>query len=275
MRAGSLRGGQSAVSTSGETLLVPLPQFAQGRWSRLIAYPQGDPEAVAQRLAWLQREGVTAVYRQGSRSVDGFAILGLGYRGLVLLVQWRGQPVALKLRRLKADEVDLSQEAEALEAANQVGVGPQLLRANRECLLMDYCPGAGLLQWLQQDSPDLGHTWQVLQQLLDQAFRLDQLGLDHGDLRCVTEHVRVQGDRPVLIDFGGASRDRRPANVTTLTQGIWIGTAIAGYLQQHFAGTSFACATGPRRIQLIEHLRQYKLNPGPNTHQLLLKFLGP
>lgn len=261
----------------------PLEQFAQGRWGRLLAYPSGESAAIAQRLTWLQAQGVSAIHRHGPKPIEGWSTLGLGYRGLVLLAQYRGRPVALKLRRTNAPDVDLRAEAASLVAANQVGVGPRLLAAQEDCLLMDYCPGPGLLQWLEQVAPDQARVWGLLSQLLDQAFALDQIGLDHGDLRCVTEHVRVQGDasgplhsdRPRLIDFGSASRDRRPANLTTLTQGLFIGTAIAAYLQHRFEGSALACATGPRRTALIDCLRQYKSHPGSNAHRVLLNFLKP
>lgn len=258
---------------------LSLPQFMAHSSGGLLAFPHGEPAILAQRLSWLQAEDVTAVYNYGSKSIAGFNVLGVGYAGLVLLVQQYGRLLALKLRRTDGPQDSFHREAEAIATANPLNIGPQLISYSDDCLLMDYLPGPNLIDWLHSPAATLGETWSIIHLLLDQAFHLDQAGLDHGDLRCVTEHVRIetigQGHRPVIIDFGKASRDRRPANVTTLTQGLFLSTTVARTISERFSGTALDCQTAPRRSQLIELLRHYKRNSCQDAHKTLLNFLKP
>lgn len=250
--------------------------------ARLLAFPEAESEMFDQRVNWLQAQGVTAIYNYGPKQIDGFQALGLGYGGLVLLVQQGDRQLALKLRRTDGPQASFQGEAEAITTANRCQIGPQLIAHSDDCLLMEYLPGPKFIDWLhapatRQSATTFKQTSTVIQQLLTQAFRLDQAGLDHGDLRCVTEHVHIettaQGYRPVVIDFGKASRDRRAANVTTLTQGLFLSTTIARTISERFAGTMLDCQQQPRRSQLIDLLRAYKNNPCKKAHKALLIFL--
>ena len=260
-----------------------ISQLVTTAHARLLAFPQTEPETIAQRVHWLQAQDVTAVYNFGPKQIDGFQGLGLGYGGLVLLVQQGERQLALKLRRTDGPQASFRGEAEAIATANRFRIGPKLISHNDDCLLMEYLPGPKFIDWLHSPAATFEPTWAIIQQLLNQAFCLDQAGLDHGDLRCVTEHVHIEktepGDRfalrPVVIDFGKASWDRRPANVTTLTQGLLISTTIARNIRERFAGTVLDCQQAPRRSQLIGLLRAYKHNPCQNAHKTLLNFLTP
>jgi putative serine/threonine protein kinase len=284
--------------------MIPLADLTTHSVGRLLAYPSGDATLKQQRLDWLGQQGVEAVYGYGPKAIAGFPVLGLGYCGLVILVRRGRESLALKLRRSDSPSPSFAPEAAALALANGLGVGPQLMAANADAMLMEHLAGPRLLDWLQSPAADFEQTWMLLQQLLEQAFRLDQAGLDHGDLRCVTEHGRLarapgatkssamavlaspsiapraaevecQGDRPraTLIDFSRASRERRPANVTSLTQGLFLSTAIARTISQRYPHSPLNCQNQPRRGQLIAHLRQYKSNPADNAYKSLLIFL--
>ncbi|MDB9493629.1 hypothetical protein PN441_11200, partial [Spirulina major CS-329] len=218
-------------------------------WRGAIAYPRGDGDAIAAQLHTL---GITQLYDHGTKQIGTQRVIGLGYCGVVILGEWQGQRVAVKIRRRDAPKENLSAEATHLAAANRVGIGPRLWAASADCLVMEYLDGPSLPAWIRAQP---GAIAPLLKTLLHQAHRLDQVGLDHGNLRCVTDHVRVQGSTPVLLDFSSASTQRRPANLTTLTQGLFWGTAIANTI-----------ALGhplPERDRLIPLLKRYKHNPSP------------
>ncbi|MEM8544503.1 MAG: serine/threonine protein kinase [Cyanobacteria bacterium P01_H01_bin.119] len=233
----------------------------------LLAYPRLDQSGLQERSRSLLQLGVERLYSAGAVTVYGlpeFRVLGLGYCGLVVLARWQGRLVALKVRRPDAGKLSLAQEARWLGMANQSGIGPRYIAHTPNFLLMSYLAGEDLLSWVtcRAAAGDAARVQQVLGQLLDAGFRLDQLGLDHGNLRCVTQHAIVQGDmaqagqgypggcdRVQLIDFSAASLKRRAANVTTLAQGLWISTAIARVVNQLFP---------VHKAALIERLRAYK-----------------
>ena len=236
-----------------------------------LLYPKRSQSAgeplLRQRLQELERLGVEGFFDTqlpNAKRLGKWHALGLGYRGVVLLALWRGKTVALKLRRTdlnQADVTSLLPEAKALQLANGVGVGPTCWSAGEHCIAMDWVRGDRFIDWVYRAPDDPGYPADetvrvVLLQLADSSFRLDQLGLDHGELNCVASHVLVpegSGEPPVIIDFSQASRGRRPANVTALVQGLLIGTSIPKALARRF------CL--PEKEEAIARLRAYKQEP--------------
>lgn len=260
---------------------MSLEHFIANGYGPLLSYPVRDAALEQQRFAWLTEQGVQSIHSYGSKPIGALKTLGLGYGGLVLLVQQRDRRLALKLRRTDAPQANFQAEAEAIATANRFNIGPQLISYNDDCLLMEYLPGPKFIDWLHSPAATFEATRSIVHQLLNQAFQLDQAGIDHGDLRCVTEHVHIETTargahlalKPVVIDFGKASRDRRPSNVTTLTQGLLLSTTIARTISKQFSGTVLDCQLEPRRSHLIGLLRNYKNNPCQDAHQTLLNFL--
>ncbi|MGR3274826.1 serine/threonine protein kinase [Acaryochloris marina NIES-2412] len=243
---------------------VPLTEFLQSPQRRLLVYP--NDVVGCDRISELSDLGITEIYDWGPKLIQGWHCLGLGYCGLVLLAQGQGQQVALKVRRTDASRPSFAQEASMLTLANTQQVGPQLLGNSSNFLLMDHVVGQPLLTWLQETCSLTRATLQShLTQLLWQAFQLDQVGLDHGNLRCVTGHSMVTTQGPVLLDFSSASTTRRLANVTSLTQGLFWGTTIAPLLVPHWFH--------PDKQHCIERLRHYKHHPTTENFQRLLDLL--
>ncbi|NJR69227.1 MAG: serine/threonine protein kinase [Synechococcales cyanobacterium CRU_2_2] len=198
----------------------------------------------------------------------GWHVLGRGYRGVVFLGRWRGKTVALKLRRADAvPGASLLAEAAALALANGVQLGPTLWSASEGCLVMDSVMGDRLIDWVYREPtkpgyPSNAEVSAVLLQLAEAGFRLDQLGLDHGELSCVASHAMVCSElsgapEAVMIDFGQASLERRACNVTAMIQGLLIGTSIPQALARRFVL--------PGREVAIAPLRAYKRFPSPET----------
>ena len=245
--------------------VLSLEQFWHGPARQLLAYPSGDDGTLLHRWAELQTFGLDTIYSHGPETLASLEILGLGYCGVVLRVRHQGQDRVLKIRREHAPQKSLRMEADLLIRANAVGVGPRHIAHSDNFLLMDYIDGPMLVDWLQGSQSAEAIYW-IVTNLIHQAYQLDQTGIDHGDLRCITAHALVQAQGPVLIDFSGASLDRRPANVTTLVQGLFISTQIAQLLRPLFSQVT--------KSELIEYLRQYKHQPSLGHMQALLTYLG-
>ena len=249
------------------TAVLSLDQFWRSSARQLLAYPSGDDSVLNRRWQELQTYNLDAIYSYGPQTLACLDILGLGYCGVVLRVCYQGQDRVLKIRREPAPQTSLSTEAIMLMRANAVDVGPQHIAHSDNFLLMDYVDGPMLVDWLRQtESRSAEAICKVVVQLIHQAYRLDQLGLDHGALRCITAHALVNSTKPVLIDFSGASLNRRPANVTTLVQGLFISTQISRLLQPWFLEVN--------QSELIRHLRMYKQQPSLGQLNLLLTYLG-
>ncbi|ESA33050.1 ser thr protein kinase [Leptolyngbya sp. Heron Island J] len=247
------------------TSVLSLEQFWQSPSRQLLAYPNGDENTLTRRWAELQALDLEFIESYGPKILAGLNILGLGYCGVVLRVRYQGIDRVLKIRREPSPQVSLSVEAKMLQRANAVSVGPGYVVHSDNFLLMDYIDGPMLVDRLQE-LQSLETINRILAQLIHQAYRLDQIGLDHGDLRCITAHALVHSQEPVLIDFSKASLDRRPANVTTLVQGLFISTYVTNLLRPWFPHVN--------KLDVIEHLRRYKLQPSSNHVSRLLEYLG-
>lgn len=243
--------------------LVLRPDFLRSDAFSLLCYPSTNLSA--ERIGELEQLGIVGFHCFGPKHIHRWRCLGMGYCGLVLLVQLQGQVAALKVRRTDAPQDDFEAEASGLAIANQTQVGPSLIAHTQNFLLMDYAPGQPLSQWLSK-TPRRDIALRATRDLLAQAFRLDQAGIDHGNLRCVTNHVVINNHQPTILDFSSASFYRRAANVTTMMQGLFWGTVIAQQMQ-----SIGLCIDKESSIQ---QLRRYKKAPRLDNFERLLDLLN-
>ncbi|MBT9314910.1 RIO1 family regulatory kinase/ATPase domain-containing protein [Leptothoe spongobia] len=215
------------------TTILSLEEFWHSPARQLLAYPNGDEDTVLHRWAELQTLSIDGIYSHGPETLAGLEILGLGYCGVVFRVLHQGEDRVLKIRRESAPQSSLTIESTMLQRANVIGVGPSHIAHSDNFLLMDYIDGPMLVDWLQK-SHGVEEIHHIVVRLIHQAYRLDQARLDHGDLRCITAHALMRAQEPIIIDFSKASLDRRPANITTLVQGLFISTRIAKHLRPWF-----------------------------------------
>ena len=226
----------------------------------LLGYPGGSG---APYLDEMRRMGVDGVALFGDSEINGQRVLGKGHTGVVVLVRVRGMTAALKMRRTDSPRPDMDGEAVLLAAANRAGVGPRLLGHTPNLLLMEYIDGTPLREWLAA-RPPVRSTKGAIRRILEQCYMLDRIGLDHGELTDMSRHALV-GARTAIIDFESASLSRRPANVTSAAQCLYLGGLSA-------LTRGIYPAPGPDMI--IDALRAYKNQPGPGSFGSLLDMLG-
>jgi putative serine/threonine protein kinase len=173
--------------------------------------------------------GISALIFRGRHAIDGVPILGKGHVGIVVAGLLEGEEVAVKLRRADADRASMEAEGEYLRLANGVSVGPRLLGASREVLAMELVEGDYLVDWVGGLGPgDAEPLRGLLMDLMDQARRLDEAGLDHGELSSARRHVIVSGGVGRIVDFESASVSRRCSNVTSMAQYLFFNRGMAG-----------------------------------------------
>ena len=87
---------------------------------------------------------------------------------------------------------------------------------------MQYVEGVLISNWLRRRFGQK-RVKKVLVDLLEQCWRLDNAGLDHGELSHAPKHVIIdERDKPWIVDFETASLQRRTANVTSICQYLFI-----------------------------------------------------
>ena len=206
-----------------KTASVPIEKLAENAaYAQIFCYPNPKKVELKRRLGELRTLGVNALEFVGPKRVSDVSVLGKGCVGIVLVAHVDKRKAALKVRRLDADRSVMRHEAEMLKKANSADVGPKLLGFTDNMILMEFVDGFLLPIWLGKRVRKT-LVKEVLRDVLEQCWLLDHVGLDHGELSHAPKHIIVdKANRPFIVDFETASVDRRPANVTSVCQFLFI-----------------------------------------------------
>lgn len=241
-------------------------QFKDEKYASVLCYPRYDTEETAKRIKQLKRLGVKAIQFTGKKKAFDIPVLGRGHVGVVVVAITKTGQAALKIRRLDADRKEMQHEAEMLKKANSVGIGPCLIATERDFLLMEFIDGTLLPDWAAnlKGRGMKNKIRTVLRDILEQCYRLDHVGLDHGELSRAPKHVIIDTvDKPHIVDFETASTTRRTSNVTSISQYVFMKSQLAGILR--------------RKLGYLNHdvfvaaLRGYKHEPTRQRFEMLLK----
>jgi len=213
---------------------IPLESLNR-KHRQIVCYPKFMPADFEHKLNELRELGIEYIEFTGRNHINDIAVLGKGCVGIVLVAHTKDRKIALKLRRTDAPRSGMNHEALILEKANAVGVGPRLLGVTPNCLLMEHVDGLLLPQWLKTSNRmnDGKRVRTVLRSILEQAFRLDNAGLDHGELSYGPKHIIIRpNDGAVILDFESGSLSRRVSNVTSVSQFLFIGSSIGRHVSK-------------------------------------------
>ena len=129
---------------------------------------------------------------------------------------------------------------------------------------MQLIDGGLITDWLETNK-HAATVKQVLGEVLEQCFRLDQAGLDHGELSKAPKHLLVdKAQKPFIVDFETASVERRVANVTAVCQYLFAGNSSASKILAKIFGEK-------ERLNLIDVLKTYKNNRTRENFEGLLE----
>jgi len=227
-----------------------------------------DQKADAYLFFLLEETKISKTYALvGSTAIGKVAILGKGHVGVVVLAKRGSVRVALKIRRMDSQRDEMKRESRLLELVNTVGVGPKMIDSSRNFLVMEYLDGIKISKWVKQLS-GTGSSRKLkttIREVLEDCHKLDMLNFDHGELSDISRHVIVGSSKTSLIDFESSSTERRPSNVTSTTQAIYIGSGIAKNVQKIYKN--------PSKADIIEALRDYKKERTRESFKSLLKVL--
>lgn len=249
-----------------KTALVSTERLVEEPYVSILCYPRPTKAEAEKRLKRLEKLGVMAVSFEGEKRVSDVRVLGKGYVGIVVAAYVNDEKVALKIRRVDADRVSMEREAELLKKANSVGVGPRLMGASKDFILMQFVDGTLLPEWLKKrrSRPIMKIA---LRDVLTQCLHLDSVGLDHGELSNAPKHVIVDKDNKlVIVDFEAASLNRRPSNVTALCQFLFIGSGVAKIVARKLGRLD--------KNAIVEALKVYKNDRSPENFGHVLTTCG-
>lgn len=243
---------------------VLLKQLFEEPYASIVCYPRATLEDIKSRIEELDQFHIEALEFSGKTAAANVPVLGKGYVGVVVIAYVCGEKAALKMRRSDADRQSLEHEALMLAKANSINVGPRFLAVSKNFLLMQLIDGDFLEDWLETQK-DKKIINEVLLTILEQCWRLDEAGLDHGELSKAPKHLLVdKANKPFIVDFETASLERRVINVTSVCQFLFIGNSQAA--------KSLAEIFGKKdKIKLITALKTYKKNRNRINFETLIE----
>lgn len=244
---------------------VAVGRLVQDSYASAVCYPMATKTDLNKRLAQLRNLDIAALEFIGQKQVLNVRVLGKGCVGIVTIALKDGEKVALKIRRADADRESMRPEARMLRKANLTGVGPRLLGVSKDFLVMQFIEGQLLPEWLERKAGK-SPIKRVLRDVVEQCWRLDAKGLDHGELSHAPKHVIVTGqDEAFILDFESASVNRRPSNVTSICQFLFISEF----------SHKVADKLGYRdKKTMITALRRYKKHLNRNNFEKVLESCG-
>lgn len=198
--------------------LNELLKCKDNRFLKIICYPIVSNECFQYRIKKLEElEIEEIIFNQKDKNISP---IGKGCKSIVVLVKRKGELLAAKILRVDSSKEDLLHEAEMLKYVNKIGIGPLFIASNELIILMEYIKGLEMREWiinLEEDKIELLRN--VLKNLLIDCYKLDKAGIDHGELSNAKKHIIIKNNfkpKPIMIDFGKASLNRKPSNVSSI-----------------------------------------------------------
>jgi putative serine/threonine protein kinase len=246
---------------------ISIKKFTEEPYSKILGYPNATNRQIKSRISELEKLKIKSICLTGPTTIGNLEILGKGYVGLVVLVKRGNKEVALKIRRTDSQRENMKNESILLKLVNSVSVGPKMIDVSKNFLVMEYIEGKKFSDWIEmlKGSGSAKQLKSTIRNVLEDCYRLDQIGFDHGELSNISKHVIVGKNKVALIDFESSSTKRRPSNVTSITQAFFIGSGIAKHAQKIYKNSS--------KEKIIFALKSYKQEKTRDNFEKLLKIL--
>ena len=246
---------------------ISIKKFVDEPYSQILGYPKATSRQIKSRINELEKLKIKSISLTGTTKLGKLEILGKGYVGVVVLAKKGSKEVAVKIRRTDSQRSEMKSEAKLLKLVNSCNVGPKMLDVSKNFLIMEYIDGIKIIDWVNELN-GIGSVKKLkstIKNILVDCYNLDQIGFDHGELSNISKHVIVGKTKSTLIDFESSSVKRRPSNVTSVTQAIFIGSGMAKKIQKIYKN--------PSKEKIISGLKQYKQEKSLENFENLLKIL--
>ena len=151
--------------------------------------------------------------------IEDLKIIGEGWRAKVYRGKYQNKDLSFKVASEKIHKHPIQKEGQILKVVNKYNIGGKLYLTGEDFIAYEYIEGAYLNKVLNEKNFKI-----LMSQLLDQAFVLDKLFIDKGEMHKPYSNVLVDENLKVyLIDFERATKSLKPKNVLNLVQFITRG----------------------------------------------------
>ena len=186
---------------------ISIKKFADEPYSNILGYPKATKRQIKSRINELEKLKIKSISLIGPTTLGKLAILGKGYVGVVVLAKKGNKQVALKIRRTDSQRKGMKNESILLKLVNSVNVGPKMFSVSKNFLVMEYLEGVKIEEWINSlnGKGSAKKLKSTITSILEDCYKLDQIGFDHGELSNISKHVIIGESKPTLIDFESSS----------------------------------------------------------------------
>lgn len=131
-----------------------------------------------------------------------------------LSIKKERRKIAIKVKREDSYALgSMENEAKWLPVLNREGIGPRFLFSGKDYFVYEFVEGEFISNWISKN--DKKQVQKVLEDVLKQCRRLDELKLNKEELHHPQKHILIGKDSvPVMIDFERCRQTESPQNVT-------------------------------------------------------------
>ena len=172
---------------------LPISKLSNEPYSRILGFPRANKRQLQSRINELNKLKVKRISFEGNTLIGTLNVLGKGYVGIVVLGKMQDKKAAVKIRRTDSPRDGMKDEAKLLKIANDVKVGPKLMGSSKNFMVMEYLNGKRIVDWIKElkGKGSASKLKLIARKILEDCYKLDQIGLDHGELSSITKHVIV------------------------------------------------------------------------------------
>jgi len=103
-------------------------------------------------------------------------------------------------------------EARWLKKLNKKGIGPKLITAKNNFIIVEYIEGKRIEEYMEEEK-DKKRIIEILNEILNQCHKIDLMNASKEEMQNPFKHILV-GKKLVMIDFERCHSDINPKNVT-------------------------------------------------------------
>lgn len=151
------------------------------------------------------------------RNITNIKYFAKGRRGLVYRGVYKRKEVIIKIPNPESFAAStIAFEEKWLKKMNELHIGPHLMFAADNFLVMEYIEGDVILDYLKKATKK--NITAVLNNLLKQMLLLDAKGVVKQEMTHPHKHIIVCKNKPTLIDFERCRYSEKPRNVNQFLQ---------------------------------------------------------
>jgi|GEM_PF-2829489 putative serine/threonine protein kinase len=143
---------------------------------------------------------------------------------------------------------------------SRLKIVPKVYSNTRYCILMERIQGKTLYEVAKESTPI--ELKRKIISLIEAAIELDSIGIIHGELTRVGDHIIFEnGERPIFIDFGSSKIISTSSNIAQVCSQLFFSNNAVSVLIREKLNM-----TGVKKDRVLNILRKYKVAKKEGLH---------